>query len=80
MVIRQYKKLFNYLEAYCQLDCLNDTHLCALYYIFMPRIYHILEEFVRQHNNHPLRTEHNLTPLQLHTTSTAEELNMIAST
>lgn len=77
VVLRQYKNLFNFLEAYYQLDCLNDMHLFALHYVFMPRINHTLEEFVRQYNNHPLRTEHNLTPLQLHSvspvTTTAEQ-------
>lgn len=69
VVLRQYKNLFNFLEAYYQLDCLNDMHLYALHYVFMPRINHTLEEFVRQYNNHPLRTERNLTPVQLHTVS-----------
>ena len=69
VVLRQYKNLFNYLEAYCHLNCLNDMDLCALHYVFMPRINHTLEEFVRQYNNHPLRTEHNLTPRQLHSVS-----------
>lgn len=44
-------------------------HLFALHYVFMPRINHALEEFVRQYNNHPVRTERNLTPLQLHSVS-----------
>ena len=61
-VLQQYKNLFNFLEVYYQPDCLNDMHLFALHYVFMPRINHTLEEFVRQYNNHPLRTEQNLTP------------------
>ncbi len=59
----------NHLKAYCHLDSLNNIHLFALNYMFMSRINHTLEEFVRQYNNHPLRTEHNLTPTQLHSVS-----------
>ena len=45
-------------------DCLSDIHLYSLHYVFMPRINHALEEFVRQYNNHP-----HLTPIQLHSVS-----------
>jgi hypothetical protein len=33
--------------------------------VYIRRINQSVEEFTRQHNNHPLRTEHNRTPLQL---------------
>jgi len=33
--------------------------------VYIPRINRALQEFVRQHNNHPLRTECGRTPLQL---------------
>lgn len=52
-------------------------HLFALHCVFMPCINHTLGELVRQYNNHPLHTEHNPTPLQLHSvspvTATVEE-------
>ena len=57
------------METYNLLDCLVDVHLFALHYIFIPRINRALGEFIRQYNNHPLRTEHNMTPLQLYLAS-----------
>ena len=51
------------------LDCLSDVHLFALHYVFIPRVNRVLDEFMRQYNNHPLRTEHNMTPLQLYMAS-----------
>ena len=55
----------NYLERYNLLDPLNEYDLHALHFVYIPRINKVLEEFQRQHNNHPLRTEHNMTPRQL---------------
>ena len=65
VVLCQYQNIFSYLEAYNLLDCLLDVHLFALHYVYIPRINRALDEFVRQYNNHPLHTEHNMTPLQL---------------
>lgn len=65
VVVRQYKNLFQYLEATGCLDPLNDKHIFTLHHVYMPRINRALEEFIRQHNNHRLRTEHNLTPAQM---------------
>ena len=36
-----------------------------LHLVYISRINESLEEFTRQHNNHPLRTERNRSPLQL---------------
>ena len=47
------------------LDPLNDIHLFCLHYIFIPCINRALLEFQHQYNNHPLRTENHLTPMQL---------------
>ena len=38
----------------------------SLHYVFLPRLNRDLEVFRNQWNNHPLRTEHNLTPIQLY--------------
>ena len=65
VVIRQYKNLFHYMESTGCLDPLNDIHLFALHHVYMPRINRALDEFVQQHNNYRLRTEHNLTPMQM---------------
>ena len=53
------------MEQYGLLDPLNDAHLYVVHYIFIPRINRALSEFQQQHNNHPMRTEHNCTPRQL---------------
>ncbi len=65
VVVRQYKNLFYYMESNGSLNPPDDVHLFALQYVYMPRINRALDEFTSQHNNHRLRTEHNLTPQQL---------------
>ena len=65
VVMQQYKNLFYYLEQHRLLDPLNESDLYALHYVYLPRINRALSEFQHQHNYHPLRTEHNLTPMQL---------------
>ncbi len=70
VVVRQFKNLFEYMESVGYLNPLNDLHLFALHYIFTSRINQALDEFTNQHNNHCLRTEHNLTPCQLFSIST----------
>ncbi len=69
VVVRQFQNLFNYMESYGLLDPLDDAHLFALHYVFIPRVNRALAEFQRQHNHHPLRTEHHMTPMQLFMTS-----------
>ena len=65
IVVRQYQNVFHYLETSDLLDPLNDLHLFCLHHVFIPRINRALKEFVRQHNSHPIRTEHCYTPEQL---------------
>ena len=78
VVLRQYQNIFSYLEAYNLLDCLVDVHLFAFHYVYIPRINNALDEFIRQYNNHPLRTEHNMTPLQLFMVSPTSVDHVIA--
>jgi len=40
-------------------------HIWALHYIYIPRLNRDLAMFCQQWNNHPLRTEHHQSPLQL---------------
>ena len=56
-----------YLEEYNLLDHLNEHHLWALHYIFIPRINPCLEEFTNGWNNHPIRTAGYKSPQQLFT-------------
>ena len=58
-------RLFYYLEREGLLDANNEYHLFALHYIYKPRLNQALKEFRDAWNNHPIRTEHNLTPSQL---------------
>ena len=65
IVVNQYHNLFYYMENSNVLDPLCDAHLFCLHYIFIPRINRALLEFQHQYNNHRLRTENHLTPMQL---------------
>ena len=60
-------KLFYYMEHHAILDHLNERHLWALHYIFIPRINLCLKEFVNGWNNHPIRTAGHKSPQQLFT-------------
>lgn len=42
-----------------------DKHLFCLHYVYLPRINVQLSRFMEGWNNHPLQTEHGLTPSQL---------------
>jgi len=47
------------------LDPVNEVHLYALHFVYLPRINRSIEEFILQWNNHPVRTENSLSPLQM---------------
>ncbi len=57
--------VFWYLEENNYLDISNETHLFCLHYVFIPRINRHLNLFQEGYDNHPLRTESNMTPVQL---------------
>ena len=50
-------RLFNFLEHHNMLDPINEAHLCALHYIFLPRINQSLMHFQESWNHHPVSTE-----------------------
>ena len=62
-----YYRLFYYLENEGMLDALNEIHLFALHYIYIPRINRSLSQFTLSWNNHSIRTAHNRSPNQLFT-------------
>ena len=62
-----YYKLFYFLEHHGLLDHLNEQHLWALQYIFVPRINRSLKGFINSWNNHPIRTAGHKSPHQLFT-------------
>lgn len=52
-------KLFYYIEHHDLLDPMNEKHLYALHYVFIPRINRALSEFRHGWNHHPIRTSHH---------------------
>jgi hypothetical protein len=62
-----YYKIFYYLEAHDLLNSLDELHLWALHYVFLPRVNRSLTEFQQTWNHHPIRTAHHKTPHQLYT-------------
>ena len=56
---------FRKLEDEGNLDCLNETDMYCLHYVFKPRINSHWESFIESRNNHSLSTEANQTPNQL---------------
>lgn len=64
-IVTYYRNIFYYLEQCELLDALNDSHLFALHYVFLPRINRSLNELFASWNNHPMRTANNRSPLQL---------------
>lgn len=57
--------LFYSLEEYQLLSPVDNTDLYCLHYVFLPRINSQLEIFRQAYNRHKLRTEQNMSPLQL---------------
>ena len=60
-----YKDVFQFLEERTLLDSLNEVHLYALHFVYLPRINASLAEFISQWNHHGLRTMNHQTPLML---------------
>ena len=60
-----YYDLFHILEDQRYLSTTDESQMWALQFVFLPRIDRDLQRFVQQWNNHGLRTEHHLSPLQL---------------
>ena len=62
-----YYKLFYFMEQSGILDPLNEHHLWALHYVYLPRISKTLHQFTQSWNHHPIRTACHKSPLQLFT-------------
>lgn len=62
--IQAYMDLFKSFEQ-SGMDLTNLLHIFTLQYLFLPRIQECLQQFTHDWNNHKLRTENNLSPLQL---------------
>ena len=60
-----YYNIFYYLESMGELDVDNEVHMFCLHYVFLSKINQSLEAFQEAWNNHPMQSEHNLSPNQL---------------
>ena len=62
-----YYRLFYYMKHHDLLNPLDEHHLWALHYVYLPRISRSLNEFRNSWNNHPMRTTSHKSPIQLFT-------------
>ncbi|XP_041866834.1 uncharacterized protein LOC121655951 [Melanotaenia boesemani] len=60
-----YYNILHSLEDQDLLDIANIHHLFCCHYLFLPQIQASLDVFSKAWDNHPIRTEQNLTPNQL---------------
>ncbi|XP_008401337.1 uncharacterized protein LOC103460806 isoform X2 [Poecilia reticulata] len=60
-----YYDVLHHLEEEGYLNISNETHLFCCHYVFLPRLQEDLHTFRSGWDNHPLRTESNMTPNQL---------------
>jgi len=49
------------------LDLINEIHLYAIHYVYLPRINHVLVQFSEGWNHHGIRTADHHSPYQLFT-------------
>lgn len=66
-VTNLFYRLFYHMEYINLLNPVNEQHLYALHYVYIPRINAALSQFRAGWNHHRIRTEHNLSPEQLFT-------------
>lgn len=67
-VTLMFYRLFYFMENQALLDPVNESHLFALHFVYLPRINRSLAQFMEGWNSHGIRTEHNKSPVQLFTT------------
>ena len=60
-----YYRLFYFMEHLGLLNPLDEYHLWALHFVFLPQINKSLNEFTHSWNNHPIRTTGHKSPYQL---------------
>ena len=64
-IVQHYRDLFKFMESISILDPLNECELFALHLVYQPRLDKPLKDFISVWNNHKLRTEGALTPVQI---------------
>ena len=65
-----YYHLFHFLECQQLFDPVNDIHLYALHYVYLPRIGHALDILREGWNIHSTRTDNNINTHQLYAIGT----------
>ena len=66
-VTQYFYRLFYNMEDLGFLNPLDETHLYALHFVYVPRINQCLQLFCNGWNNHPISTSQGYSPMQLHT-------------
>ncbi len=64
-VTKLYYRLFYFLECHGLLDPLNEIHVYALHFVYLPRIRKGIRMFTEAWNNHGIRTCHHTSPRQM---------------
>ena len=64
-IVQHYRELFKFMKSISILDPLNECELFALHPVYQPRLRNALKDFLSFWNNHKLRTEGALTPMQI---------------
>lgn len=67
-----YYNLFHYMENEALLDPDNSVHLFCLHYVYLPRINASITAFTEAWNQHPMQSEHGLSPWRLWISGMAE--------
>ena len=79
VVVSYYIRFFLHLESSQVLDTLNEDHLFALHYVFLPRINRAIEEFIHDWNYHPLSSTGNRSPLSVWYSGVSSSINSLYS-
>ena len=66
-ITQLYYRLFYFLEYQGSLNPVNEYHLFALQYVFLPWLNKYMDSFMKSWNNHSFYTEHGHSPNQLFT-------------
>ena len=61
-VTKLFYRLFYHMEQLDLLNPVNEVHIFALHYVYIPRVNKSLQEFKNGWNHHPIRTERNYSP------------------
>ena len=64
-IAQRYRDVFEFMESIGILDPLNECELLVVHLVYQPQLDKALKDFISFWNNHKLRTEEALTPMQI---------------